>query len=224
MVIITTIASILIGVVIIGTLVCRFNEWFWKSVQDHFPHYLTALFTLGLALFASFAYIESHRSTEALEGQLKAMKADERPFLWVSDVTQPTLLTTPAEYSGQIRWHVFFENYGKGVAYHVFAKKYIRLGDQAYQPSYQFPHEPALSEETGAIPPTKSDYSTAFSNPGFTQTYLDKLLSQDHGLGILIEFTYSGDSTGKDKYSDTVCMERESSGAWGYRDPNSCKR
>jgi hypothetical protein len=62
---------------------CNFYGWILASVRhpDNIPHYLIAAFTLALAIFACWAWLESQKGTAALEGQLKAMQAEQRPWI-----------------------------------------------------------------------------------------------------------------------------------------------
>jgi uncharacterized membrane protein YbhN (UPF0104 family) len=86
--------------------------WFRRSVRnpDNFPHYLTTIFTLGLAVFACYAWLESRRGTAALEGQLNDM---ERPFVWVVKLEQPIY----DDAGRQFLWTWACNNIGKGLAY-----------------------------------------------------------------------------------------------------------
>ena len=59
-----------------------------KYLHD-FPHYLTALFTLALVLFAYYAWDESTRGTAALQGQLSVLRAQQRPWVGVGFVGYP---------------------------------------------------------------------------------------------------------------------------------------
>jgi hypothetical protein len=52
---------------------------------DNFPHYLTAFFTFLLGVFALFAWIETRKGTQAIEGQLAIMRMEQAPFVWPSD-------------------------------------------------------------------------------------------------------------------------------------------
>ncbi|HXP76327.1 MAG TPA: hypothetical protein VN823_19460 [Stellaceae bacterium] len=61
----------------------RLGCWFrcaWTPAN--LPHYLTAVFTLGLAIFAYYAWTEAVHGTQALQGQLKVLREEQRP--WVS--------------------------------------------------------------------------------------------------------------------------------------------
>jgi hypothetical protein len=54
----------------------KFCRWVAPSVRnpENFPHYLIAIFTLGLAIFAFFAWKESREGTRALQGQLTELQ------------------------------------------------------------------------------------------------------------------------------------------------------
>ena len=103
----------------------QFWKWLTSSVSDphNLPHWLTSIFTLVLAVFACYAWLESQRVTKALEGQLAALKAEQRPFLWLSNMEQPSF----NKQNGQIWINYVYKNYGKGIAYNIFAGVTERL-------------------------------------------------------------------------------------------------
>jgi hypothetical protein len=70
---------------------------------NNIPHYLIALFTFGLAVFACYAWLESRKGTRALEGQLKVMQADQRP--WVG---APTEIETSVASGGKVTFIQIF--------------------------------------------------------------------------------------------------------------------
>lgn len=132
----------------IGGKLCEkawaFFEWGYRSVRDHFPHYLIALFTLLLAIFAYFAWDEATISTTALQGQLnearKATIANNRAWLGVVSM----VLASPVENGKPIDFSVRMENTGKSPALHAvivyneFTIPYIldRVGTYTdYEPS-----------------------------------------------------------------------------------------
>lgn len=54
----------------------KFCRWLASSIADsnNFPHYLIAIFMLGLAIFAYLAWRESQQGTAALQGQLNELR------------------------------------------------------------------------------------------------------------------------------------------------------
>jgi hypothetical protein len=185
------------------------GEWLWRSIKRDFPHYLTAIFTLGLAIFAFYAWRESRAGTQALEDQLLAMKAEQRPSLWIVSSTQPRLSLR----DGRIDVDVTYANFGQGIAYNITTQRYMKVGDDPYQVN------PVPAGVGGLqMPPQKVEFLSVLSRPGLSQTYVNDLLTKDLALGVLIEFSYT-DITGKERYSDTVCMEHLATGTWAYRNP-----
>jgi hypothetical protein len=203
----------------------RFWEWFVGSVSDphNLPHYLTAIFTLALAVFACYAWLESQRSTQALEGQLVALKAEQRPFLWTRNIGQPRFESPPI-YGGQVLIDWQYMNYGRGIAYNIASVSYIRVGDGRYEPTFGLDIGPIPNKTGIQEPPAKVDFSTVTSRLGFSQDYFDKLMKTDLGFGIMIDFHYSGDSAGIERYSDVICLERFATSAWTFKDPDECKK
>jgi hypothetical protein len=70
--------------------------WLAKSIRepDNIPYYLTAIFTLALAILAYYAWNEAKGGTKALRGQLEAMQSDQRPWITVTEINvvgKPTL-------------------------------------------------------------------------------------------------------------------------------------
>ena len=151
--------------------------WLWGSVSkpDNFPHYLIALFTLGLAIFAYSAWIESRRGTAALEGQLKAMQTDQRPYIWVTN-TLPIInfRATTGTNTRQVTIDWQFTNYGRGVAYHFRLAHFIKIGaNSQYIVSYGANEQNPWNAE-GVMPPGKINFNTVISRPGITQDDLSK--------------------------------------------------
>jgi len=101
------------------------RDWLGSSLRNphNLPHYLTAIFTLGLAIFAWKAWQEARHSTTALQDQVLAIKADQRPLIWVAGYKQPAYQEEP----GQVSWEYDFENIGS-VAYGVIERSYIICG------------------------------------------------------------------------------------------------
>jgi hypothetical protein len=200
----------------------KMAAWLRVSIANphNFPHYLIALFTLLLAIFAFSAWIESQRTTKALEGQLQAMRMEQRPYVYIGPHEgRPEFKAPP---SGQIVWNAEFANYGKSVAYAVEVHKYIKIGEERYQASYAGGTDSVVTEGTN-LPPTKVNFFTVVSRPGYSQEFYDHLLQRDSAIGILVIFGYS-DGTDTGRYEDTICMERLAGGAIAYRDPKNCKQ
>jgi hypothetical protein len=58
----------------------RLKRWIILSINgwpDNFPHYFTAFFTFLLGVFTFFAWIETRKGTQAIEGQLAVMRTEE---------------------------------------------------------------------------------------------------------------------------------------------------
>jgi hypothetical protein len=110
--------AVLIVITIIGYFRC---PWFRKSVNNpnNLPHYLAALFTLALAVFACYAWLESQRGTAALQGQLTAMQIDQRPLMWVVGFQEPDY----DDPTGQVLWNVSFANIGKAQPISLFCTR-----------------------------------------------------------------------------------------------------
>jgi hypothetical protein len=137
-----------------ASLLAYFNlPWFHKSVSNpnNFPHYLTALFTFILAVFACYAWLATREGTAALQGQLNAMQTDQRPFIWVVEIRPPTYDNT----GDQIRWEIGFADVGKGIAYQVVVRAYIKVGDERYERTRSVGDHPVelVSSDAKMIPP-----------------------------------------------------------------------
>jgi hypothetical protein len=152
------------------------------------------------------------------------MKADQRPFLWFLSAEQPTFLIQPEQRAGTIAWNIQTINSGKGVAYNVAIRSYVRTGSERYELSNELNADPTLEKETGfTLPPGRVSFFTATSRPGLSQEYFDRLLSQDDGFGILIEFNYT-DSTVHEKYFDEICFARLKTSILHFRNPKDCHK
>jgi hypothetical protein len=201
----------------------RFWEWIKPSIINahNFPHYLTAIFTLALAVFAYNAWIEAQRGTHALEGQLLAIRAEQRPYIGpVNIFTSPFFTVTP-DHGGQIEWNIYFTNYGKSVAYDEKTVTFIKVGDEPYQKSYSG-NTTVIYDEV-SLPPGKINFVTAVSWPGYSQEFFDGLLKKNKSIGVLVEFEYSDTLTGG-KYHEAFCAERLANGAITFRDPKKCQK
>jgi hypothetical protein len=124
--------------------------WFRNSVRDNAPHYLTAMFTLLLVVFACYAWLEGRRGSAALEGQLAAMQADQKPLLWLIG-TDPRPEFVDATH--QFRWTWLYANIGKGIAYQVVARDYPKIGNERYQRSRYLNGVPLQSPPPIILPP-----------------------------------------------------------------------
>jgi hypothetical protein len=70
--------------------------WLGKSLHEpnNLPIHLTAIFTLALAVFAAYAWKESKRGTEAIEGQLRVMRDQNRPWIRANiTIARPIMFT-----------------------------------------------------------------------------------------------------------------------------------
>jgi hypothetical protein len=198
----------------------RLLNWLRVSISDpaNIPHYLTAVFTLALAVFACFAWVESQRTTHALQGQLTALKAEQRPFISLVETGNPRFNTA----TGEILVNWFTRNYGRGIAYNVVEREFMKIDSPEYfaQPPYKGPPQTFSGDEE---PPGKINFGTAISRPGYSQEYFSSLLKKNQAIGIAIEFYYS-DTYGEQRYSNVVCEERLNTGAWTYINPKDCHR
>jgi hypothetical protein len=178
------------------------------------PHWVIALLTLGLAVFAGNAWIEATRTTRTLEGQLQAMRYGQRPYVWATNLGLPQYLD-----SEQVVWTYHFTNVGKGTAQNVTARHYLKIGaNEPYRASYGKAEEHPVGVP---LPPLIDQFKTAVSHPGVSKQYFDTLYKSDRALGLRVEFEY-GD--GIDNYADTLCVELLASGALIYRDPKDCPK
>lgn len=202
----------------------KFCRWVTPSIKnpDNFPHYLISAFTLGLAVFAFFAWIESRHGTQALEGQLKSMQEDQRPYVWITNDPIGLALNIPSGMTvGQIGVTMKYTNYGRGVAYKFDRRLFIKVKSGAYERSAGDIATPMEGKGTGIIPPGKTDFVTAASGPTVSQLDLDWMTRTDFSLGVVMDFEYF-DGYGT-KFTDLICTERLASGAMAYRNPTDCK-
>ena len=92
-------------------------HWLARAFRnpDNLPHFLAAAFTLVLAVFAIIAWKESRRGTRALEGQLREMREEQRPWVGI-DVASAS--AKPGETLNAL---VTVKNAGKTPALNVHA-------------------------------------------------------------------------------------------------------
>jgi hypothetical protein len=189
--------------------------WFRKSISnpDNLPHYLTAFFTLGLAIFAFYAWHESQKTTAALEG---------RPLLWIVDAHQPQY----DDDSQQLTWDWWFQNIGRAIAYQVVVTAYLKIGDERYQfgrTTGKNSIEVRGSKPTIVPPLPYRDYAQIASRNGVDKNYFNQTMATNFGVGLLVEFDYS-DARGKTSFSNSVCIERLATGAFAVRSPIDCPK
>jgi hypothetical protein len=201
-----------------------FWNWFYASFfhPERITHFLTALATVALVVFAWRAWAEAQKTTTAIQGQLDTMKADQRPLVWVT-------FNSPPQYNddtGQVSWNWGYNNVGKGIAYNVVFMSYIKIGNEAFQKARSYnvnnsieltPSEPVDLPPFGALQP----YSTIYSRPGIGKDYFTKLLNTDKGMGFLVKFHYT-DASGTNSFDNATCSERLSNGAFTITPPNAC--
>jgi hypothetical protein len=203
----------------------KFCRWAKPSIKDanNLPHYLIAAFTFSLAIFACYAWIESRRGSTALEGQLKAMQADQRPYIWVTNKLPTINLNIPqGETSGQVTIDWEITNYGRGVAYKARIAQFIKIGaNNSYIVSYGASEQNPWGAE-GILPPGKINFFTVVSKPGITQDEFVGAAKIDYAIGVLSKFEYF-DIYGT-KFTDVVCQEHLATGAITYRDPKKCEQ
>jgi hypothetical protein len=181
------------------------------------PHWIIALFTLILAIFVSLAWIESQKTTTALQGQLDILKAQERPFIFDAG----NLQGSPAFQapSGQVAWNYTYMNFGSTVAYQLAISSRIKVGDEAFEASS------APKVEAGHIdlPPKVLQYGTPVSRSGLNQDYVNAVLKQDGGAQIIVEFHYF-DASLKESYTSSYCLFHLATGAIGLRSLTDCEK
>ena len=102
----------------------------WLISTEKLPHYLIALFTFGLLLFAIMAWREAQQGTVALQGQLLTMQAVQRPLMWVTGLTPAPIYH---DDTGQVSWNWNYQNIGKSIAFGVTVRTYIKAGIERFQ-------------------------------------------------------------------------------------------
>jgi hypothetical protein len=183
----------------------------------HIPHYIIAILTILIVIFAWRAWEESRKTTEALQEQLNVLKEEQRPFIGEADpIEYPKFIS---EF-GQIIWTYHFVNYGKGVAYDVQFQTYMKIGNEKYQPVMGAADK---RSEKIDIPPTRSHFHTAVSRPGISEEYFKYIIQKEHSIGVLIEFVYWNAAHDR-KFTNAICMETLASGAVTFRDPEECQK
>lgn len=199
----------------------RFWQWLICSISNphNLPHWLAAIFTFALAVFAWRAWQESQQTTQALRGQLEALRAEERPFLWIAQINNPLFF----KVSNQITDTFFYANYGKGIAYNIYMLDYIKVGATGtFQISNGLNESAKIPNTTGLqSPPGKVNFNTVISRPGFSQEYFNTLITTDEAVGIKVVFYYS-DAVNDQRYVTAVCEARLATHAWTYLDPEKC--
>ncbi len=119
-------------------LASRFNKavqtpccWFARAFgnPDNFPGFLIGVFTLLLAIFAYYAWVESRRGTKALEGQLAVMRNDPRPWVSLAGIAVPYDLAWTKE-GAKLNLHFTIKNTGRTPALRAWAnaKSFIMFG------------------------------------------------------------------------------------------------
>jgi hypothetical protein len=167
-----------------------------------------AYFTIVLAVAASLQWCESRK-------QLIAIHADQRPYMGLLNVQDiPRFNAT----SGQVTWNWAYTNYGKSAAIDLKFSQFMKVADDEYKATYgnQGP------SPGGDFPPTKVNWATAFSAPIYRQDDMDRFITVDKAIGILIEMKYT-DGYGA-SYEDRFCMELLKSGAVSASDPKECEK
>jgi hypothetical protein len=97
---------------------------FFRPVVDFLrepsiPSYLTAAFTLLLALFAYYAWDEATHGTRTLQGQLSAMREEQRP--WVKADIEIASDLTFSSSSGYVTIRYKVKNVGRSPAFNLNA-------------------------------------------------------------------------------------------------------
>ena len=206
--------------------ICRstndFLCWLAASVKDphNLPHFLVAGFTLLLAVFAYYAWTESKRGTEALQGQLTAMLAGQQPYIGPgSNLGGPQLHTSPQK-EGQIVWQFQLRNYGRGLAREIKFHTFIKVAGGRFEPSFGSKNPNTAAD----MAPTILTITTAISGPDLTLTQerFDKLLKTDGSIQVLVEFEYEDIYDGK--FTNAFCLAHIATGAIVGRQPRDCAR
>ncbi len=188
------------------------------------PHWSIAALTLILAIFAYRAWDESTRATAALQGQLAAMRVDQRPYIYLVNPGIGPEFRFSSTGESRIVWNIALSNYGKGIAYNINSTDYLLIGEDVYRISDPEPKQSALVDNIGiSLPPTGSYFQTIMSRPGIDEAYFKGLLQKDFGIGFLIELSYT-DASGKEFYTDRMCFQRWASGALAMIDASTCKK
>jgi hypothetical protein len=218
------------GALVAGIAVLAYfqSTWFRTSFRHNAPHYLTAIFTLLLVVFACSAWLEARRGSEALEGQLAAIQLDQRPLLWIIRADRrPEYL----DATHQFKWNWFFANIGKGIAYQAVFHDYLKIGSERYQRSRDFGSDAVISQPPPptTLPPFVQlrppdflvQFHTAVSRPGIDKDFFNQQMNIDHGIGLLVEFDYA-DASGKTPFTNAVCIELLATGAIANKRPDEC--
>ena len=200
----------------------HFLRWFVLSLKDphNLPHFLAFGSTLLLAVFAYLAWTESQRTTQALQGQLNAMLAGQRPYIGPgSELGVPE----PRLKEGEIVWHFQFRNYGPGLAREIKFHTFIKVADGQFEQSFGS-RNPSTAAD---MPPPPSNFfirTAALSAPDLTLTQdrIDKLLKTNFSIQVLAEFEYE-DIYNK-KFTSAFCLAHIATGAPIGRHPDDCAR
>jgi hypothetical protein len=220
--------ALLATILILNLLIylCRsttdFIRWLFSSLKDphNFPHFLVAGFTLLLAVFAYYAWTESKRGTEALQGQLKAMLSGQRPYLGPgSHLGTPELDSSPRQ-EGQIVWQFQFRNFGPGLAREIKFRTFIKVGDGLFTPSFGSKNPSTAAD----MPPSNISVTTAVSPPDLTMTHdrFEALMKTDFSIKVLVELEY--EDIYYEKFTSPFCLACIATGAIVGRQPRDCER
>ena len=184
------------------------------------PHWFGAFFTLLLAVFAILAWQESKRTTKALQGQLDVLKAEQRPYLYPSNVTGGAVTGLPSfeADTGQAVWNFHFTNFGHSVAYNVFPEVFIKIGDESFQPNSTYAKRVTHVD----LPPGVLEWATGYSRKGFNADYFNTMMKQDGAIQIKVKFHYSGASL-KETYESGFCLVHNSNNSVGQLTFDECQ-
>lgn len=196
-----------------------------RRILEAMPHYIAAVATIWLAIFAYKAWNELIQGTEALQDQLKVMQMEQRPLMWIVGLEGPDF----SETARQIAWRVHFANIGKGIAYQMVLRTYTKIGPERYQTGRHIgiggnavELEPTRPTIVPPDIPTARLRADVFSRSGIDPQFYAMMLRTDLALGVLIEFDYT-DASGEAKFSNAVCIERFASGAIANVPPEECR-
>jgi len=186
--------------------------------HDHAPHWTIAFFTLFLAVFAFFAWLDSTATTAAIQGQLNILREENRPFVFVDDAPLLGIATGPQFKSdtGQITWNYPIRNFGKSVAYHLGIQSFMKIGDGGYQLSDK--GDKGFSD----LPPTGRAWATVYSPEGLSKDYFETITKKLRGVWIRVVFTYH-DASLRETYVSAFCMVNNGNGTFSDRTAEECK-
>jgi hypothetical protein len=200
----------------IGKLCQRHPDQKDEKPQDRAAR-ITANATVAVACLTFVLGAVGFMQWWELSGQLVAIRADQRPYIWLTnDLPPPVFLGDHS--NGQVAWSWKFTNYGKSVAKNFRFHQFIKVGNGQYKVSYREPD----TIYGGDVVPGKINFATGISAPGVVLDNVNQLLKMDRALGLLVELEYL-DGYGT-RYEDAFCVENLATGAISFADPKDCEK